>query len=544
MSRLIKIVLAVSSGVMLSLAWLGFPGWMLFAAFLPLLALEDLYISREGKRAYFSLWGYVFITFLIWNGFTTWWIIHATPVGAFLAIVANTFLMTFFFMTAHWVRRHSSARLGYLAMVTFWITFEYCHFHWDIEWPWLILGNGFANDVKIIQWYSVTGALGGSVWIWLVNIWLYLHMKKFAGTGWSPKLSRSLAGLALLVIIPMVISLIQYFNYEEKSDPRKVLIIQPNIDPYSETHDEGAMNNKLNKFIQLTKAHLQAGTDYIVGPETVFEQDWNEARLEEYPAVRSLKELTFGDHHRALVIGASTYSFYPAGAQQPTATARKTRDGVFYDVFNTAIFMDNSGVLQTYHKSILVAGVEKMPFRKSLRFLDEMVINLGGTNGSLGIQDEPENFNSGNGDKIAPAICYESVFGGYLTEFIRKGGGVIFIITNDGWWKNTPGYRQHFSFARLRAIEMRRSIVRSANTGISGIINQRGDIVVQSSWWVEGAVTGEINMNHRLTLYARYGDYLGRIAAFGAVLILLALISTTVLRKIKNRINPNCVKPR
>jgi apolipoprotein N-acyltransferase len=533
MSRLIKIALAVSSGVMLSLAWLGMPGWILFAAFLPLLTLEDIYLAREGKRAYFSLWGYVFLTFLIWNGLTTWWIIHATPVGAFLAIVANTFLMAFFFMAAHWVRRHSASSPGYLVMFILWITFEYCHFHWDIEWPWLMLGNGFANDIKIIQWYSVTGTLGGSIWIWLVNIWLFLLIKNFAGYGWSPKLSRSLAGLVLVVAIPMVISLVQYFNYEEKSDPRKVLIVQPNIDPYSETHDEGAMNNKLNKFIELTKAHLQAGTDYIVGPETVFEQDWNEARLEEYPAVRALKELTFGDHHRALVIGASTYTFYPPGSQQPTPTARKTRDGVYYDVYNTAIFMDNSGVIQTHHKSILVAGVEKMPFRKALKFLDEMVINLGGTTGSLGIQAEPENFNSGNGDKIAPAICYESVFGGYLTQFVRKGAGVIFIITNDGWWKNTPGYRQHFSFARLRAIEMRRSIVRSANTGISGIINQRGDIVAYSGWWEEDALPGEINMNNSLTLYARYGDYLGRMAAFGSMLILLVLISTTVLRKIK-----------
>ncbi len=533
MSRLIKILLSVSSGVMLSLAWLGFPGWMLFAAFLPLLALEDHYRLRGGKHAFLSLGGYVFLTFLVWNGLTTWWIMHATPVGAFLAIVANTFLMSFFFMTTHWVRRRSSSSLGYPAMVALWITFEFCHFHWDIEWPWLMLGNGFANDIKLIQWYSVTGTLGGSVWIWLVNIWLFLLVKKLAGEGWSSKLWQSLAGLAVLVLIPMLISIIQYVKYEETSDPRRVLIVQPNIDPYSETHDVGAMNNKLNKFIELAKAHLPEGTDYIVGPETVFEQDWNEARLGEYPAVKALKELTAGDQSRSLVIGASTFAFYPPGDQAPSATARRTRDGVYYDVYNTAIFMDNSGVLQTYHKSILVAGVEKMPFRKSLKFLDEMVINLGGTNGSLGVQAEPVNFVSARGDKIAPAICYESVFGGYLSEFVRKGAGAIFIITNDGWWKNTPGYRQHFSFARLRAIEMRRSVVRSANTGISGIINQRGDIVAQSGWWVESAISGEFNINHQQTIYARYGDYLGRMAAFGSVLILLGLISGIVLKKIK-----------
>jgi apolipoprotein N-acyltransferase len=543
MSRLIKLLLTVLSGVMLSLAWLGFPGWVLFAAFLPLLVLDDFYVENTPRRGYISFWGWSFLTFLIWNSLTTWWIIHATPVGAFLAIVANSFLMSFFFLVAHFIRRNSRKNIGYLALVCLWISFEYAHFHWDIEWPWLMLGNGFADNVKMVQWYGTTGALGGSVWIWTVNILLFIILKQLVRKALPRQFIINLSVLALLILAPVIISLVQYYTYKEVSNPRKVLIIQPNIDPYSETHDEGAMNDKLNKFIRLTESHMQEDVSYIVGPETVFEQNWNEEKLPNYPAIQVLKGLTHQGINTSLVIGASTYRFYN-GKQKPTRTARKTRDGEYYDGYNTALFIDSSEILQTYHKSILVPGVEKMPFRKYLKFLDDFVINMGGTTGSLGIQPEPTNFVAQNGDKIAPAICYESVFGGYLTEFTRKGAQVIFIITNDGWWKNTPGFKQHFSFARLRAIEMRRSIVRSANTGISGIINQRGDVVIKSQWWVDDTLTGEVNFNNKMTFYAKYGDYPGRISALISILFFMNILTGKIIKGKKNRINSDCVKPR
>jgi apolipoprotein N-acyltransferase len=193
--------------------------------------------------------------------------------------------------------------------------------------------------------------------------------------------------------------------------------------------------------------------------------------------------------------------------------------------------MEKSGDLQIYHKSKLVVGVEKMPFINYLGFLGDLVINIGGTSGSLGRQNEAGNFTVNDSLQIAPVICYESVFGAYVADYIRKGAGLIFIITNDGWWKNTPGYKQHFSFARLRAIETRRSIARSANTGISGLINQRGDVLQSTDWWKEGVIKGDLNVNREITFYVRYGDFIGRISAFISALLILFLISQKLLRK-------------
>jgi apolipoprotein N-acyltransferase len=106
------------------------------------------------------------------------------------------------------------------------------------------------------------------------------------------------------------------------------------------------------------------------------------------------------------------------------------------------------------------------------------------------------------------------------------------VITNDGWWRNTPGYRQHVSYASLRAIETRRSIAHSANTGISALINQKGVRIIQTRWWEPDALKGIINMNDSLTFYVKYGDYTGRISVIIMLLIgLYSLICALPFRK-------------
>jgi len=222
------------------------------------------------------------------------------------------------------------------------------------------------------------------------------------------------------------------------------------------------------------------------------------------------------------LFGVSTSRNY-RNDEEVTPTAR-TRDGITYDIFNSAILFSGKEKLQVYHKSILVSGVEKVPFMKYLGFLKNIFIDLGGASGNLGSQDESSIFVSLKGLDLAPVICYESVFGEYLASYIKKGAGIICIITNDGWWKNTPGFRQHFSFARLRAIETRRSIARAANTGTSGFINQRGDVLEQTQWATDDAIRKELNMNDEITFYVKHGDYIGRIAALLSTLFILFLL--------------------
>ncbi|GHT83154.1 hypothetical protein FACS189467_8600 [Bacteroidia bacterium] len=153
---------------------------------------------------------------------------------------------------------------------------------------------------------------------------------------------------------------------------------------------------------------------------------------------------------------------------------------------------------------------------------------MGGSSGGLGTQQERTVFaGQDNTFRVGVAVCYESIFGEYCTEYVKNGANLLFIITNDGWWRDTPGHRQHLHYARLRAIETRRDIARSANTGISAIINQRGEILHRTQWWVRDAFTATITTNDAITPYVRYGDVVANIAQ----LLSLAIICVIITKK-------------
>ena len=531
MNRITRLLLSVFTGLLLSLAWLGFPGWMLFFAFFPLLMLDAYFIENKTTFKSIAFWGHAFLAALIWNGITTWWIAYATVVGAILAILANSVLMSLVLWLAHVTRRRFRPALAYIAFVAFWISFEYFHFHWDIEWPWLNIGNGFANNVKMIQWYEYTGALGGTLWVLSANILLFniFHLAQKGAA--RRQLIYPAVSLILLIALPIALSWIIYSSLTEKGVPMNIVIVQPNIDPYNERYDLEAEQEKLNTFKKLANSKIKDNTQLVIGPETVFERwpEWNVEKLRYNMLYRQLHDWILNYPNTELILGASTHKIYP-DAESASSTSRVSND-THYDVFNSAVFIGQDGSTQFYHKSILVPGVEKMPLRQYLWLLNDVVFDLGGTTGSLGIQEKPANLVLKDNAQVAPVICYESVFGGYLAQFIRKGAELIVIITNDGWWRNTPGYRQHFSFSRLRAIETRRSVARAANTGISAFINQRGDVFHSTEWWTEAAISETVHLNNEITFYVRYGDYLARISLFtGALLLLFLVVKSVILR--------------
>jgi apolipoprotein N-acyltransferase len=172
-----------------------------------------------------------------------------------------------------------------------------------------------------------------------------------------------------------------------------------------------------------------------------------------------------------------------------------------------------------------------MPFGSALSFLKPVFEHLGGATTDYGGQEHPSVFYSQSGIGVTPAICYETIWGGWIAESIHKGGQFIAIITNDGWWENTSGKDEHLVYAKLRAIETRRWVCRSANTGISAFINQRGDIVQQTKWWVKTSIKHNINLNSELTFYVLHGDYLAIIASFLAIAGVIFLVIAGVLKR-------------
>lgn len=171
---------------------------------------------------------------------------------------------------------------------------------------------------------------------------------------------------------------------------------------------------------------------------------------------------------------------------------------------------------------MLVPGVETLP--RFLLFLAPVFEKFGGTAGGYARQDERTPLQTNSNFVLAPAVCYESIYGEYMSRYVADGANLITIITNDGWWGNTPGYQQHQLYAKLRAIETRTWVARSANTGISCFIDPSGRVHQPQPWWQEAAIKMQIHAPAQKTVFVKWGDMIGKLASICTILLFLFLL--------------------
>lgn len=508
-----KIFLAILFGLLMGVSWPtgGFTP-LLFVGFVPLLWLFDT-TKSENKTNFF--WRF-YLGFLIWNITTTWWLWNATVFGMFFAILVNSLLMTLVIMLWRRVDLKLGKKAGLIFLPFTWITLEKIHLIWDFSWPWLNLGNGFASQPNWVQWYQYTGSFGGTLWIWIVNIAIYSAIKSYQLQKNHMVFLKPIFGIA----IPLTLSLLILYRFEkEENHLLSVTLVQPNIDPYNEKYLLTHQELYSNLIDQITPELIQK-PNLIVTPETYFSEGAGEhlERFEQSRLYQNLLQFATKNDIQFLH-GIQFYNTY--NEKTKTETANKLENGFWADFYNSAFLTDTTGV-HVYHKSKLVVGVETLPYRKIVEpILGNAMLDLGGTIYTRATQKEREAFALYGGVKVGPVICYESVYGEFVTEYVRAGATVLVIMTNDAWWGNTPGHRQHLAYARLRAIETRRPIVRSANTGISAFITPTGEITSQLDYDKKGVLTGSVFPQTHTTFYVLYGDYIFRLGAFLSGLMLL-----------------------
>ncbi len=520
--------LSTLSGVILALSFPPVPLTIfIFTGFVPLLFIEQE-IAEGGKEVSKNeLFKFAYNTFVVWNILATWWVANTAFFAAFVAIWLNSFFMAIPFMLFHKTKK-ILPKFGYISLIAFWLAFEFLHLRWEISWPWLTIGNAFAEFPSWVQWYEFTGVPGGTFWVLAVNILIF---KLLESGKWSfqPKdylghLKYNLLRIKVLVLIPIIASIIWYFNYEDKGRDVEIVVVQPNYEPHYEKFKAPASERR-SRFVRLSKESLTDSTAYLVFPETSFWQ-YDDRFLNREQDIRTLLDLTIEFPNLKIVTGIIAYHLLTSGEPHSKATRSDIRHGeqIFWEAKNAAIQLDGkSSEIPIYTKSKLVPGAEIMPYRQIFGFLKPLFDHLGGSIEGHAIQEKRSVFSSESG-KVAPVICYESIYGEYVTEYIQNGAEAIFILTNDGWWDDSPGHRQHLKYATLRAIETRRSIARSANTGTSCFINQRGDIAQATEYEVEASIKGIIKFNNETTFYVKYGDILSRISVFATALFLLNLL--------------------
>lgn len=505
----------------------------------PLLCMERI-ASHLGRK---RIWIYHYSAFVLWNAITTFWVCNATVGGGIFAILANSLQMSVIFGLFRVSKKKFSGSLPYIFLATAWIAWERFYFDAEISWPWLVLGNSFARTTWAIQWYEITGALGGSLWIWACNLGLFGLLASLSDGSffcWNRKAqAASLTGYATILVIPFIASGCigkEYRDSIDEGEKLPVVIVQPNIDPYNKfqalTQDEqnAILEGQIASTLKDRKADSTAGLLLIVAPETFT----NDIICGDYVRSRTWRRFTtfLKDYPSAnMLFGASSYDYFESSVK-PSHTARQLRDGRWVESHNSALMIDGTSRTEIFHKSKLVVAVEMTPYPAIFCKIDDL---LGGVMGRCIGQDEISLLNiegiDGQTVPIGCAVCYESVYGEYYTDYIRKGARAMAIITNDAWWGDTPGYRQHLSYASLRAIETRRAIARCANTGISAIISPSGKITQPTPWWEPAVIKGELPLRSDITFYVAHGDITGRLCTFIFILLLMALGVRFVTRR-------------
>jgi apolipoprotein N-acyltransferase len=532
MNKYTLVGLSVIGGILSGLAWTGWcSGLILLIAFVPFFLIEN-YLFENPKRftpnAFFI---YLLPGFVIFSLIALGWMRVASITGAICVIMGLSFLMAFTTWLAHIVRLRSGNLPGFISMITFWLGYEYISLNINIISPWLNLGNGLSKDILFIQWYDVTGTAGGSLWILLSNLFLAIVLV----TSLAKKRRNAVYLIIwlLIIIIPSFASIYRYYTIKlNNQNGSEVIIIQPNTDPYTEKFTI-PFEDQLKKVITQANSRITEKTEWVITPETTIDDPANLDDLANDKYVKMIKGMIKQYPRIDVVTGLVTYRLYPAMKEAPTVSARKIdASGLYYDHFNSAVQIDSGKSFGIYHKSKLVPGIEMQFSNGPGRFITRILPYLGGTRWGYGIQEDRVCFeHTATSMKIAPVICYESVFGKFVTEYIKKGAEAIFIITNDGWWKNTNGYKQHLYYASLRAIETRRPVVRAANTGVSSIIDIRGKRTYETGWWTRAIIKGEIYPETRITTYVKYGDSLLVGSLFISGIIIFIVFIADPLRK-------------
>jgi apolipoprotein N-acyltransferase len=544
-----NLLLALISGVLLAICWptYGIP-FFIFFAWVPLLMAEhNITKFSNVKKKSLAVFGFSYLTFLIWNWVTTGWLYNSQlPDGSksllavLFPVLTNSFFMALIFLAYHFYKKSQGTYFGLVFFVAIWMCFEKLHLIWEFTWPWLNLGNAFAGYHQFVQWYDTLGATGGSFWILVCNVLVFYTIRIWEAGRKRKSLIKNVLMVAAFIILPMIISLVKYYTYSpETVGSINVTMLQPALDPYTEKYQKDSLtiesdllklaseNSKISLYSAPNEPKPNQNIDLYLSPETslpgpgsISERGFNNSLL-----INNIK--TFLSQHPKSVFsgGISSYYVYKEDEEKTSTASYLDRQGIWVDEYNSAIQIIPNQQPEVYHKAMLVPGVEIFPYINFFKpILGNVMLDLGGTTRSLGISKERKVFaNPYNKSVIAPIICYESIYGEFVTDYVKKGANLLTIVTNDSWWGYSQGHKQLLDYAKLRAIETRREIARAANSGTSAHINSRGDIINDLPYGSKGALMAKVNLIDKETFYTKSGDFLSRLCLFviGALLLFI-----------------------
>ncbi|MGA2669160.1 MAG: apolipoprotein N-acyltransferase [Ignavibacteria bacterium] len=539
------------SGVLLALSFPPFKTWYLvYPGMIVLLHL----IFTSDKFWWVFHRGY--FTMLVFNALTLYWIAGWSSDDFFLKFggVATVIIHPLFFLVPiliiYFVQKYFTLKTALILFPLIWTGFEYSHNIGQLAYPWIELGNTETYNLNRIQYAEYIGVHGITFVICVISVILYFLIYNFSLKKWATASKKAVICYIVLLILIIGPNVYSYYylkntahtsKYYTSTDSTKIIkttMIQANVDPF----DKWKLSKKddiISLYISLLNDALMPSPDLIVMHETAvpyyffYDPDIQDTQ----------KFIEFVNRNRKyLLMGIPHLEEYPDSNTAPTDSRIMSISRTRYKQFNAAILLEPDRTkpeYQIHKKSKLVPFSENVPYGRYLPFLGKLI------KWQVGISS----WDFGNGllvfkmvntdekirTKFSTLICFESVFSDYVSSAVRNGAEFLVIVTNDGWFGKTAGPIQHERFAVLRAIENRKWIVRSAQTGISAFIDPLGNVYDEIAYDTQGIRTREIIANVEITFYAEHGDIIGVVGYYSTGVILLLCILIFAVRVIGRR---------
>jgi len=486
---------AVLSGVLTAAA---FPstsfGPVIFVALVPLFTalLRERPTAHEAFRT-----GYVFgaTCFLL----MLWWIARLIPSAdvtipgiltpALIILVSYLALYPAAVAALTVLTARDNAIAFVFGAPALWTILEMLRASGELGFPWGQAGYALAMTPQLIQLASVGGVTLLTYLIVLVNALLALV---FVGRGRFAGVIGAVAGMIVIGALALQGKNALGNTAMSPAPKMRVAVVQPDVD-LALKWKRSFSDSTLHLIERLTREAVGGGAAFVVFPETCA------------PVyLRRNKK-----YHLALSSMAQSY-----GVPIYIGFLDYRRDGPHGDIniYNSSGVFRADGGLELYDKVHLLPFGEALPLSSKLRWLKH--IEFGQANFDPGPERAP--LDAGP-TRFTPLICFESVFPGACARGVRLGAHLLVNITNDGWFGNTPGPHQHAEMSILRAVEFRRALLRSANTGVSMVVAPTGRVVSHLGLFREGILFADVPLESSLTFYARHGERPLRLILLGMV---------------------------
>ncbi len=523
-----------ATGLLLGAAFPPVPvGFTAFIGFIPLLHLLDgeTRLGRTFRRSY--------IAFLIMNLTTVYWISGWTGDDIWLKVagvvvnLVHPLLFTLPMLVYVMVQRRLGRERALWAFPAIWVTYEYLAHLPELSFPWLLLANTQTYQTRMIDFISVTGPFGVSLWIVTINVLLFQIWWRFrTGSSWRSRGVLRIAGAVAAVYLVPALLMWGFEPTPREEGSIRVGIVQPDINPYEKWSRSDSPLSKLQSLTTLYDSLvIHDQPDVVLFPETAIpfrilmqdfgpEYEWFRRHIDSMgvPVLTGFPDLVW-------YVDAPA----PTGAKRVQGTEHR------YNDFNSAMLVPaGAGRPQIYHKSRLTPMSERVPYMEHLPFLED-ALNWGVGISSWGLGNDTTVFSlslaRGGAVRLWPMICYETLYPSFVAGFVDRGAQVLAVITNDGWFGRTSGPHQLQRYTVLRAMENRRAVARCANNGISCFIDPLGHVRAETALYARGTICESIPVTSVTTVYTRLGDW----PALLCVLITLGLLIAAPIHHHRNR---------